>query len=429
MAMQTSPLPPELQQAVDSGQMSYQDALAFLEAQSASSNDPGGPRFQLGGGTPYPTGADRMRQAKGNVQESLQNRYGGQDMPPWQKFLLQRQQQREQAVAGPQPPMKDSYAQEAASQTPEQRQMEQMVAQTAASSGQDPTQAAPPPSPEGAPRPAYLGMGPVAFGGTTREPVPIGNEPLPGMPQNEQPGVIVPIGDEPPPGQPVVPPGAPDPNAPGATTKSPSGSTALTPEQMRQAQQYEINPNDSLKNWIERVYSNSMNNAGPEGLRPSADNPYRNSPYASWYQNRFGQSAGLSTVADILTGRNEGDAASVGARMEGLAGKGGDVSYSQLMDVKKSLNDWNANPGGAGATLAQQQSLANFADDPAAQMQLIANAYRRQTGGWGYSNLVDSLKAQTNEYYNDPAKFNDPATQKPRTPFFNTLLKRAGYGE
>lgn len=206
-------------------------------------------------------------------------------------------------------------------------------------------------------------------------------------------------------------------------------NNGMTPGELRDENVYARRDGDSTTNWAQRVFRTSTGEFGPEALNPNlAENPLAGSPFARWYQSRYGVAAPINQmVASMISGD-----APTSPEMKGWM-QGAQQGTRSLGPMQ--MNDATGNLAQVGKRL---QSFADgktegwdpyqigvygsLLNDPEFAGNIVQSQLRGATGGWGMDYIGQMMKSMADGYYDDPAN-NGPDKMGP---YFNQILKKIG---
>jgi hypothetical protein len=175
---------------------------------------------------------------------------------------------------------------------------------------------------------------------------------------------------------------------------------------------------EPLDKYMQRVWQQATR-AGSPTLNPYAEeNPFANSPYAKWFQNRYAQTIPANiTLERVLTADGAGqdfepymqgklgDAVSHGAgRGFGTGLQGSSKNLSQLNTIVEQLGR-----GDKSGLSADQIAIGNTVkDDPRIAMQLVNAQLQGSINPFGNEYLANMMEDAAANYYDDPVG-HDPA--------------------
>jgi hypothetical protein len=221
----------------------------------------------------------------------------------------------------------------------------------------------------------------------------------------------------------------------GAQYATPSPAGQGTNDPLRQQNVYEYGANDTPSSWAQRVWGQSTADYGRNDLNPYvSQNPTATSPYAKWYQSRFGTSAPTNLFTMNLTTGTPMTADTVAGQLKGMQTNqapatsltGNDINYEKntLQNVGGMLKKFNSGDN-SGLNTSQIGMLGQLQNDPSLSTQMIMSGLQGGMGGWGMNYIGNQLANLTNAYYNDPAQM---GPQSKGGPFFNQALSLLGMG-
>lgn len=191
---------------------------------------------------------------------------------------------------------------------------------------------------------------------------------------------------------------------------------------------YGLRNNDDPTSWARRVFAQGTADFGNKSLNPYLDqNPMANSPFAQWYQSRYGTAAPTNAlVASEISGQAPTAGAMQGAMQTAQQGGGpGAPTMAGAQSNLQQLNQMVNNKAAGTGNLNTSQGLfaGQLMNDPQLASQIITSQLQGGTGGWGMGFLGNSLSNLATHYYNDPG---NQGPQSPNGTFLNQAMKMMG---
>ena len=212
-----------------------------------------------------------------------------------------------------------------------------------------------------------------------------------------------------------------------ANNMAASGTNGV-PAGARDENVYGLRDNDDPVSWARRVFAQGTADFGNKSLNPYlSQNPLANSPFARWYQGRYGLSAPTnSMVAAELSGqaptgdyiKNQMQSAAGGNGLNGPNMAGAQANLQQLNQVLQKQA-----AGGGGLNPSQTLFAGQLLNDPQLASQIVTGQMQGATGGWGMGYLSNMLSNLASQYYNDPA---NRGPQSPNGSFLQQAMHMMG---
>lgn len=175
---------------------------------------------------------------------------------------------------------------------------------------------------------------------------------------------------------------------------------------------YGYREGENLEQWMQRVFRQGTRDFGG-ALSPETDNPYRNTPYAQWFQNRYRDVVPANMLLDRLL-NNKGATQDVAPQLEGgmqdfmgsgvgmghgTGTAGAQANLGKLNDLMNSVLAGNT----GGLSEEQINVLGGLNDSPNNQLAMLM---AQLSGGSGANPLsaryISNLGQQSlNDYYDD----------------------------
>lgn len=193
---------------------------------------------------------------------------------------------------------------------------------------------------------------------------------------------------------------------------------------------YALRNNDDPVSWAKRVFAQGTADNGQPALNPYLDqNPLANSPYARWYQDRYGVAAPTNALVAAELGNQAPTSTYTSDQMKTMQGNGqmgpGNMAdaTSNLRGLQGMLQDYAG--GGKGLSTTQNLFAGQLMNDPQLSSQAITSQLQGATGGWGMGYLTNALSNLATHYYNDPANM---GPQGSKGSFLKQALSMIGMG-
>ena len=172
---------------------------------------------------------------------------------------------------------------------------------------------------------------------------------------------------------------------------------------------YALRNNDDPTSWARRVFAQGTADFGDKNLNPYlSQNPLANSPFARWFQDRYGLAAPTNALVAAELGNQAPTSTYTQDQMKSMAGNAsatGPGTMSGAIGNLRGLQGMLQNFAGGGSELSPTQTLfaGQLMNDPQLASQIITSQLQGATGGWGMGYLNNMLSNLATQYYNDPA--------------------------
>jgi hypothetical protein len=193
---------------------------------------------------------------------------------------------------------------------------------------------------------------------------------------------------------------------------------------------YALRNNDDPVSWAKRVFAQGTADNGQAALNPYLDqNPLANSPYARWYQDRYGVAAPTNALVAAELGNQSPTSTYTSDQMKSMQGNGqfGPGNMADATSNLRGLQGMLQNYAGGGKGLSTTQNLfaGQLMNDPQLSSQAVTSQLQGATGGWGMGYLTNALSNLATHYYNDPSQ---QGPQSPKGSFLKQALQMIGMG-